>query len=407
MLFLKKHGWWLVSIVVGLCVSVLILSRSSDPPVETEAVVPSGAALRSPQSMPSASVPRVVEPPPPGEIEGTGHWEGNTWHKTDPPEPEWEAGSDDDLYSMALRDGYLRPWEVKEALRYHPESPLLLSMFAVNEVFHRPEETILYAKKALRNLAKTSEDYSKFGVTDSPRMNAHWALGFAYQKLGDYKTALVHLKMTRSLLKPGLALDSLDGNLSRMLYEGRSRDIAAIKAGKPLLGPDPKPAAAAAPLVVSDPSPSSSDSVIVPPVPVDMGAVPSRFPAGAAVSSTDPSFVDARGLRAESEAFREDPDRLRARQEHLDFVRWLETIESAKSPSDLDTFLMREMAKTLSGGDAQFTPDRLIRAFEVMHRQGQPRGLSELEKRDAEIAREVARQDRSRHVPPRANRQPK
>ena len=35
-------------------------------------------------------------------------------------------------------------------------------------------------------------------------------------------------------------------------------------------------------------------------------------------------------------------------QEFDSFLRWLETIESAKRPADLDNFLMREMATQLA-----------------------------------------------------------
>ncbi len=339
-------------------------------------------------------------PPPLGEIEGTGHWEGNVWHKTGPPKPEWKAGSDADLYSKALRDGvYLEYWELKEALRYHPESPLLLSMFAYLEsLSDEPAVVIAYAKKALRNLKTTSEDYSNraYSVTRSPRVMAHSALRHAYQRLGDYKTALVHLKMTQSLVKPALALDNIEGSIARMRYESCSREIAAIKAGKPLLGPDPKPEPAAAP-VVSEPSPEPSDAGMDSEQPVDTPAVPSRFPVRPDMSSTDPSFVDK---RAEAEALRDHPERVRAQQEHFDFIRWMETIETAKSPADLDTFLMREMAKTLSGGTSQFTPDRLIRAFEMMHRHGETEGLRALEKRDAVLARELSREPPKKRMPP-------
>ena len=127
---------------------------------------------------------------------------------------------------------------------------------------------------------------------------------------------------------------------------------------------------------------------------------------GIDMSSARQVLIDKHGKRVEVPA-RVRADMLREQQEHSDFVRWLETIEQAKSPSDLDNFLMREMAKNLTDGDSAFTPDRLVRAFEMMHRHGDRQGRIALEKRDAELAREMARQDRSQQMPANPNNKPK
>lgn len=90
-----------------------------------------------------------------------------------------------------------------------------------------------------------------------------------------------------------------------------------------------------------------------------------------------------------------------AQREFDDFVRWLEEIERAASPDDLDNFLMREMAKQLQGETTVFSADRMVRAQEMLQRHGESEGLRRLEKRDAELAREMARQrPPSRSRPP-------
>ena len=127
---------------------------------------------------------------------------------------------------------------LKEALKYHPVSPALHAEIASGRWGDYPEESVAFAKKALRLLSATSEDYLYRGVYDSPEVRSHRALGLAYQHLGDYKSALVHLKAAQRLYKSGITGEPWDLNLDA--YNNCVKDIEAIEAGKPRWGQDPK-----------------------------------------------------------------------------------------------------------------------------------------------------------------------
>lgn len=432
MLFLKKHAWWLVSIVVGLCISTLILSRSGDPPVLEDDLVPSGEA-DAPRSVTSSASP-TYQPPPLGETEDTGHWEGNTWHQKPAPEPKqsrfWSEDPDKladralygiDLTYLESRDLARRiirdyPYSeaalkmryklkstgigtedesayLKDMLKYHPNSARVLTDLARSLDRRSPEEAIAFAQKSQRIDPSNSDTYR--------------SLGTAYQRLGDYKTALVHLKTAQKLSdpnEPGFVEFIIDGNSLKNEYEFITYEISMIEAGTPRFGPDPKPAAFSMDVgdaaAASVPSPSSAqDSMFnpfaIPYLPSVPPVAEEGFDGPVPLWGDDPAMRGREGLDgARSDAARHP------QQEFDDFRHWLETIESAKRPADLDNFLMREMATQLQGGHSEFTPDRLIRAFEVMQRHGQTRGMAELEKRDAELARELSREPPKKRMPP-------
>ena len=70
-----------------------------------------------------------------------------------------------------------------------------------------------------------------------------------------------------------------------------------------------------------------------------------------------------------------------------DFLQWAETIMNADSPMDTNNFLMKEMEAHLKGGaDPMFTPERIVRAFEIMERYGAKEGIKHLQKNDPEVA---------------------
>ncbi len=214
--------------------------------------------------------------PPLGETDDTGYWEGNTWHQKTTPKPKkkwWQLGDTRKYIEMLVVTGNLpkefggdshgfarwiiaeHPYsqaalearlvlgdesgDLKEALKYHPNSPLLHAEIAGEMEWHSPEESVAFAKKALRLFSTTSEDYSYRGVGGSPEVQSHYALGFAYQRLGDYKSALVHLKAAQRLYKSGITGEPWDSHLDG--YNVCSKYIAAIEAGNPRHKPRPKP----------------------------------------------------------------------------------------------------------------------------------------------------------------------
>ena len=394
-------------------------------------------------------------PPPLGETEGTGYWEGNTWHqKNAPPQakkkPFWDFWSEDPdklrrmfingeapndeydafarriiaeyPYSEAALEARLYFYDnseadLKAALKYHPQSPRLHLAIARSYGVDW-EESVAFAKKALRLFPNSSEDYSHIeDLHRRPDVYAHMTLGREYQRLGDYKSALVHLKTTQRLLKPGVIEDSRYWHVepdtgeylprtdddTTSFYDKMAEEIAAIESGKPLLGPG-----LASQLEKSSDSPKfSSDAVPSSGVVID-SEVPSvpffDFPHSVSddilrdlpASGVSPDVQRALMAQEHAEAVGR---REREVREFASFLLWMGEIESAASPSDLDNFLMREMAVQLQGGYSEFTPDRLIRAFETMHRHGDIEGKRALEKLDAELDREMSRQASNNRKP--------
>ncbi len=180
---------WGVSVFLLLVVSAtvwFVLHNTAEiAEMEQESAALLSESTSSVRQTPSSVSGSSYQPPPPGETDGTGYWDGNTWHKTAPPKPPktpwWKEASDNDLYSRALRGDILETSELREVFRYYPESPMVLSMLADDELamgLDNPENAVMYAKKALRFLKTTSEDYSQLGrsIMDSPRTNAHFVL---------------------------------------------------------------------------------------------------------------------------------------------------------------------------------------------------------------------------------------
>ena len=389
------------------------------------------------------------QPPPLGETDDTGYWEGNTWHQKPAPKPKkkwfWEREMTvEDYYanfplgnSTTYRETVIRnqPYseaalrarielartfeDMKAALKYHPDSPALHveiaeSMpFAGGEgksgLFHKysPEETVVFAKKALRLLQHSTENLDVYiGLRSSAAESAHKTLGVAYQYLGDYDSALYHLKQGQRLFEP--MGDPFGDELAAAAY---ASNIAAIEAGTPIHKPRPKPTPqevsfeGAVPL---SPSSYTPEDVPIPPL-FDLPGPAQRSDASV---SAEPA-LPARERRAREVAeqahaafMREVQDPQRQQQAFDDFLRRMAAAARQKSSQVADTFLMREMAKQLQGNKTALTSQELLRAFSAV-RQRQTQGKRQLEKIDAEREREMARQQRSQSVPPQPDNPPK
>ena len=227
------------------------------------------------------------QPPPLGETDDTGYWKGNVWHQKPAPQVKQKSFFDfwsedpDKLWWMWRNgkvpgkefDAFIRrviaeyPYSqaalearlslgggeavYKAALKYHPHSPRLHLAIALSNGGVDPEESVAFAKKALRLLPNSSEDYSHLETLHSkPHVDAHMKLGRGYQRLGDYKSALVHLKTAQRLLKPGVVegdgtyFTYTDGSVRKIytdmttaFYDQMTEYIAAIESGTPRLGP--------------------------------------------------------------------------------------------------------------------------------------------------------------------------
>ena len=168
---------------------------------------------------------------------------------------------------LAKRENfYNRAGEIealKTALKYHPDSPALHVRIVdrmVSDIVSgegSAEETVAFGEKALRLLKNSPENPDVYPEINLPREDAHHSLGIAYQYLGDYDTALYHLKQGQRLFKPSADEDPLINELRSIGY---AKQIALIEAGNPMHKPRSKPTPQAFSLEGDIPSSPSADS---------------------------------------------------------------------------------------------------------------------------------------------------
>ena len=222
----------------------------------------------------------------------------------------------------------------------------------------QPVEAIKYLKQAYRM-------DPKYGMYD---------LSVAYQRLDDPKTAWVYLK-------------KLQGSPHR---EELDRYVEAVEAGTPLIAPLEQVS------VLRGADKSQSDGVGAS-FPNDTLAVPSPFLDGTEGSeerSAQPPVKQERVAtereRAAAAAKHAHADFVKyqelSQKEFDDFLQWAETIMNADAPMDTNDFLMKEMEAHLKGGQPQFAPDRIIRAFETLERYSPAEGIKRLQKNDPDVA---------------------
>ena len=424
---MKSRMYWGVAILIILLigVSVFMLMRNRDTEPKVIYKVPSAEVMQQVRKA------NAVKKPPPGETYGTGYWDGDEWHRTAPPEPEsvsvdgemWtyadlemkiRQGSSEvrqKAYRLAIAaypyselalgaryslmrydengkhvfpDSQTKLEEYKEMLKYHPDSPRLLHDLAQLTEEDAPEESIFYAKEALKYIDLYPPD-SAYGRRAYPE-KIHHNLGFAYQRVGDYDSALVHLKKTKTLIEANLGRRWDTDYLDNVIIP----NIEAIENGNPRYGPPSEED----PLEGIDPS--LLDPFNLPPV-SDFGDVTMPdfdVPLKPEVMPTDTTSDPAAAEQARA-AFEQ-----RQRQEFDAFVRWMAERERAESPTNLEDFLMREMAKQMQAGESQFTPDQLIQAFQMWQRRGTDDDIRHPRAVDPEVAKELSRRrtERSRRT---------
>jgi len=388
----------------------------------------------------------TYQPPPLGETYDTGYWKGNTWHQNPAPKPKKKWWQRDDTrkylemlcigsvtsefhdpeflglgeitgdtdgpgdrrflrwltiehpYSQAgLEAGLVLGGGRKKLLKYHPDSAVLHAEIAHTLDMYASEESVAFAKKSLRLLSTTSEDYSYRGVYGSPETMSHDALGLAYQRLGDYTSALVHLKKAKNLYKTGITGEPFDLCLSS--YEYCVKQIEAIEAGKPLWGPDPKPApqsvlgGISGVSAASDVSDSEGDAL-------PAAGAPRAFPVSRE-SSAESGFANI-PLDSPEAVMRARAVFERQREQDIQsydkFMREMSQINAARSPEHIEGLVIREMARQWRGDQTEFTSEDFLRVFSSVQRQ-QSAKLRELERREAGLVREMDRKQRP--APPR------
>lgn len=188
--------------------------------------------------------------------------------------------------------------------------------------YDSPEEAISYALKGLRN--------DNNSHPDSERLHA--VLGFAYQRLGDYKTAWVHLKKGQALTEqclsccPGPGKGTPDVEVTEQ--DDYSAHITAIESGHPLV--------------------------------------------------------------QRQRIARSSRDNAAAYEELKGFLVWAGAI-MRDTPITTNNFLAKELESHLLGKKTTFHPERITRAFELMEQHKQSKGMRLLQQSDPPLAREVLR----------------
>lgn len=253
--------------------------------------------------------------------------------------------------------------EFREILRDFPDSIGALTGLGLNLAMDHPVEAIYHLKYA--NSMNPSAGLA--------------ALGKAYQRLGDYKTAWVYLKKAQTY-PHGPILDDY---------------IEAIESGIPMIQPI---------LQLNVKSPAYNDTS-----PQGKDALPQDTSTTTKMLQGDKVLSDESIRPLPSEQKTADIDRERAaaaakqaheeflkhrefaQKEFNEFLQWAETIINAESPLDTNNFLMKEMETFLKGGKSHFEPDRIVRAFEIMERYGPKAGIKHLQSKDPEFVKQVQR----------------
>ena len=256
--------------------------------------------------------------------------------------------------------------EYRDILRDFPDSKGALTGLGSRLVMDHPVEAIYHLKRANRM-------YPSSGLA---------ALGRAYQRLGDYKTAWIYLKKAQTY-PHGPALD---------------RHVELIEAGTPLIQPLPLkgvefPAVKDTISEVSDGF--TQDTETVPDIVRDDTGWFEEFEETPPQFSHERETTDTARARAATAVKQAHEDYLkykeRAQKEFNDFMQWAETVMNADAPMDTNNFLMKEMEAFLKGGKPQFEPERIIRGFEIMERYGAADGIKRLQKVDPDLAKQVQR----------------
>ena len=111
--------------------------------------------------------------------------------------------------------------------------------------------------------------------------------------------------------------------------------------------------------------------------------------------------TDAEAARAEFERRQQA-----AVQKEFDaFIKWAERIMQEDAERETEDFLARELAVHLKGGKSTVSPERLVRAFELMERHGRTNGLERLKNKDPDLAAAVERLLEEKRQPPRRSNQ--
>ncbi len=392
------------------------------------------------------AAPPILKAPPQGETFATGHWEGDEWRRTAPEAPTtvMRQGKEmtlDAFYSYAysnLPTGERRPWAERVALlkraiaadpysqraysarellaskddngesiydkvllferlepllEYHPDSPNLLKQLLMHGSRIYPELAIHYGEEALKyvDMYRMNSPYGAY-----PK-SIHTFLGFTYQRVGDYSSALAHHQKALDL---ALAYPERRRGLFSPL-EYYQEIVDDILSGKPHQGPlasKKKRAPVAAPVSSASVSVPQKLPSVEPRDPLfDGGADADDDVPGASPSDgVDPRAVARQQAQKMSEHARQKTQAEQKRFEN--FVKQLHQIATIKTEADFEKFLTQELVKQLrTPNTAQdkkppVSADRLRRASHIFRKAKTPaEGMKKLREVDPDFANTLQR----------------
>ena len=437
---MKTRTYWALGVLVLIIIVVGVCYWGGKPSVETADTVD------TPSKPEQVAVQASEKMPPLGESYATGHWEGDVWKRTVPPEPEtlMHEGKPMTLYEFLMTAFHGNSWEERVAIlnrviaeapysdeaytareflarsydngdsifddallferlqpmvAYHPDNPYLLYDLLRYGKDVNPEAAIHYGKEALKYKDRIVERH--FVFPEGTHL-IHAELGHPYQLIGDYSSAVLHYKRCVELLEADPGRDLFWKELA-------TEHIELILSGNPVLGPlarqDSK-SADAAPDAVSESA--SVESEVVTDVPLEVpGAVPfldaddDDLP-----MDTQQREVDPRDLakRAAAERYQQVQQRAKQAQQRFDtFMKQLHQIATIKTEADFEKFLTQELTKRLKGtkssSEASNRPavsaDRMRRASQIFRKAQNPaEGMKKLQEVDPKLAETLRRDPR-------------
>ena len=234
----------------------------------------------------------------------------------------------------------------RSLLPYNPDSPELLKRLGGVLWEDKPVEAIRYLKQANR----VDPAYGDF------------RLGFAYQRLGDYDTALFHLRRFREL-----------PSVHPVTRVRAGTQISNIESGHPSILPIALEGGSSASEVVQ----GASDAASVQPQHTSSSVAPHGDVDDR--DSRTPQHVED-GSDAAADAARAEFEKMRA-QARQELQRFLQGYTADDRVAD-------EM-KTLTN---RYDPGRLSRAIETLSEHGAEEGMRRLKQRDPELAEQLEKQ---------------
>ena len=210
-------------------------------------------------------------------------------------------------------------------------------------------------------------------------------IGRVYERLGDLKTAWLYYRKHLTIWPRDLLAGS---------------HLSWIEAGQPKYTPIHLERQTVPP---RDEAVMDKDAVIPkekrPPAAKKTPWLPELSPRETHPQENQP--IDAEAARAEFQRLQQA-----AVQKEFDaFIKWAERIMHEDSVRGTEDFLAQELRTHLKGGKAAVSPERLVRAFELMERHGRTNGLERLKDKDPELAVEVERFLEEKRQPPRRSNQ--